>query len=185
MTDFFFDLPMWFPIAMFVVAIGVFIYGNNRSNAQLRLASLGIVVLTIGLVALSYFVDTFEEKCIKRTHGIIAAVDAKDWNAVRSLMNGRTAVVGLQGADRIAERGQQLADEFGLKQARVLSTTTRPGSTGLLDVVVLVQHEFNVPTPPATKWVFQYEQQSDGILLSTIAPADKDGTAVEMNKRLR
>lgn len=185
MADFFFDLPIWFPIAMLVGAVAVFVYGNNRSNSRLRLAGLGIAVLTGVLVGVSYFVDTFEETCIKRTHAIVVAVSEKDWSTVSGQMNESTTVVGLRGAKRIVERGRELADEFGLKQARVLSTTTRPGGPGLMDVIVLVQHEFSVPTQPVTKWAFQYEQRSDGILLNNIAPADQDGTAVEMNKRLK
>lgn len=185
MTDFFFDLPIWFPIALFVVAIGVFIYGNNRSNAQLRLASLGIVVLTVGLVALSYFVDTFEEKCVKRTHGLIAAVNAKDWTTFKSLLNEQTTVVVLRGPDAISLRAQQLAEEFGLRNVRILNTNTRGGDAGLMDVTVLVNYEINQPTPPTMPWVFQYEQRADGTLLSNIAPAGKDGAAAEATRRIR
>lgn len=184
MTDFLFDLPLWFPIVLLAVAVGVFVYGNNRSNARLRLASVGIVALTIGLITLSFLVDTFEEKCVKRTRAVIAAIDGKDWSTVRSLMNAQTNVVGLRGADQIAARGQELAEEFGLRQARILSTTTQPGLPGSIDVVVVIQHEFNVPTPPVSNWVFQYEQRPDGILLGNIAPGERDGTAAEMNKRL-
>jgi hypothetical protein len=185
MTDFLFDLPFWFPIAGLVLAVGVFIYGNNRSNARIRLAAAGILLLTLALLGVSYFVDTFEEKCIKRTHAIVAAVSAKDWDAVRTLMDAPTTVAGLTGPDAIANTGKRLAEELGLQSSSILSTTTKPGGSSLIDVQILAKTEFSQPIPPMSRWSFQYEQMGDGIRLSNIMPIGTDGSPQEINKRLR
>ncbi|MFT3788216.1 MAG: hypothetical protein QM770_18940 [Tepidisphaeraceae bacterium] len=186
MTDFFFDLPLWVPIALLAAAVAVFVYGNNRGDRRLRLASGGILALTAALVAISWHFETLQEKCYTRTKSIVNAVSAKQWDTVRDLMNESTRCVGLKGRDQIASTGKALAEEWGLKSAIVLASSPQPGAPGMMDMQVSVLHEFTRVSIPRTTWVFRYEKRVDGIELTSIDPVNEPGTPVgEIERRMK
>jgi hypothetical protein len=177
MSEFFFELPVWFVIAGIVVGAGVAIYGNNRMQRGILLGGIGLILLTLVMTAVSYFVDTPREQSVKRTKAIIAAVNAQDWNALRGLLNPTTTIYGFTGPDEIATIGEALAGRFGLKSASVISTKGT-GEGGFISVSTTVRHDFSSTMLPVTNWLFLYEERKDGILLSKIEAADRAGTPV-------
>jgi hypothetical protein len=190
MTNFLFDLPAWFVCVMFALSVGVIIYGNNRTQRPVVLAGLGLLGLSVVLTAVSWFVDTPLEASIRRTHDIVAAVNARDWARVESLMNKQTKIASLTGGKEITTRGSELADTFGLKSVNVLKTDSSiAGDTGLMDVTVTLQHEFTQSMAAAvqlTSWTFSYEKMRDGILLSKVEIVGRDGVPVSrVNAELR
>ncbi len=184
MTDWLFAPPIWLVLVIVIAGIAVFIYANARTSTQGRLGGVAIAIAGVLLFVVGRFVDTPLEACVKRTYAIIAAVEAADWTKMESLLNNNTSVMNFRGAKEIADGARKRADQFGLKRAFVLGRD-QVQRQNVIDVVVSVLSEQNMPPQIRTTWRFKYEVRSDGILLSEIAPESTgELSADQMRQRL-
>lgn len=171
MPEFLFNPALWMPVAGVVIAIGVFIYGNSRVKPPVRNAGLGLFGLMIAWCAAAYFVQTRVEQCVTRTHAIVAAVEKADWATLGTLVDKTTVIdvrnMSISGRDAIVSTTQTTAGAYGLKEIRVYGTEATQGPN-------TVDVSFNAllegMQPLTASFLFQYEQRSDGMLLTKIVP---------------
>ncbi len=180
MPDYFFDLPAWFVFSGFAVGVVIFLAGNARVNRRIQLAGAGVVLLAVVLAAVSYFVDTPVEKCVRRTHDIVAATVGQDWPRLESLLDRNTQAVGVRGNKDIVEMARTRVAEFAIESATLTGTkTTRGVSTIDVAIAVFSQQKGNAPPSMQTSWNFEYEQRADGILLARFYPTAVGGSSVK------
>lgn len=166
--NFLFELPLWIVLVVLAAGVGVFIAGNNRVNARIRMIGLAVVAIGLGLGAVSYFGQTPREECVSRTKQIVAAVRAKDWDALKPLLDRNTQVMLLRGPDQIADGLAALERRFGLNSLSILALDGTASSAGIeVKLSVFSEHNFG---PSRSIWRLEFEPRSDGILLARIVP---------------
>lgn len=174
-----FHPAFWMPLALVLVGIAVFIYGNARVKNPVRMAGVGVVLLAAIWMTVAYFVDTFSEKCVKRTDAIIAAVETSKWDELKALLDTNTRLAMFRGPE-IATVAESAASSYQLKQIRILNHDVAPTPNGV-DVTI---DTLNEGTQNSTStWTFTYEQRSDGILLRQIAPIRLNGRPMDEIER--
>lgn len=166
-----FNPPLWMPAAAVLIAIGVFIYGNARVMSSVRNIGLGLVAVCVVWCVAAYLVQTRVEKCIKRTHDIVAAVEAGDFKKLGGLLDKAT-VIDLQtrsiaGREAIVGSTEIAATGYGLKSIRVYGTEANVGPNS---VDVAFNSVLEGSQPLTATFRFEYEDRSDGMLLAKIVP---------------
>ena len=168
-----YELPLWMALIPVSLAVGLFVYANNRNNARLKWASAGLLLLGPVLAGVSHVVDTPRELSVRRTRAIVESVVDQRWDDFKGLLNRNTSVTLVRGPDAITSMLERLTSSYGLKSATILGTESVVGA-GTIDVTVTVfsEHDFG---PQRTAWRFEYEERADGILLSRISPVPVAG----------
>ena len=82
----------------------------------------------------------------------------------------------LRGGEKISQVTQENIDRFGVTEIRILNTNADRG-IDTIDVTVntLIEARYNT----ASVWKFEYEQRTDGILLSRITPLTVAGASTD------
>ena len=168
MQEYLFNPALWMPAAALAVAIGVFVYGNNRLKPPIRNAGLGLAGLVLAWCVAAYLVQTRVEQCVSRTEAIIASVEAGDWAKLSSLLDQTTTLSFLGGGEAIRHAAESSAQAYGLKDIRILRTEPQQRALDSVDVTVTTLLEGSQPLNAVFR--FEYEQRSDGILLAKIVP---------------
>lgn len=168
MSETLFHPALWMPIALFIVGVAVFLFGNARVKSGIRLAGIGIVALTLCWCGLAYAVDTFSEKCVKRTDAIVSAVERGKWDELSKLLDKNTVLTGSRGPEDIARMTEAAAGVYQLKEIRVLSHDVTYPLPESVDVTISTLNEGQQNS--TSVFTFSYEQRPDGILLRQILP---------------
>lgn len=178
-TDYLFRTPWWLPTAILVVGAVVFYTANNRREMRLRTIGLAIACLGVALAVVSYLVDTDLEKAEKHTKQIVRAVEARDWNTLRSLLDANTSVGianGLtlyRGADVISDKAKQASEKYGVKSLTITSTDARQDQTLITVTLRLYStQEYTMEHPVPSTWEFDWQQSAGGWFLSEIRAAE-------------
>jgi hypothetical protein len=173
MNETLFHPAIWMPVALFIVGIAVFLVGNARVKPVVRNAGAGIVALTFAWMTTAYFVDTFSEKCVKRTNAIIAAVEEGKWPELAALIDKNTRLADMRGPEEISRVTEAAASMYQLKEIRIL---TRDVALPLPNGVDVTINTYNEGQQNSTStFTFSYEQRPDGILLRQIIPVSLNG----------
>lgn len=174
-----FNPAFWMPLAVVIVGVGVFLYGNARVKGAIRNAGVGVVLLAVTWYAVAHFVDTFSEKCVKRTDAVIAAVESGKWDDLRSLLDNNTQLAMFRGPE-IATVAETAAGTYQLREIRILLREVASTPNGV-DVTIDTLNEGQQNS--TSTWTFTYEQRSDGILLRKITPIRLNGRPMEEIER--
>jgi hypothetical protein len=165
MFEFLAYTPWWLIGSVALAGAVLLTYGNNRSNARVRMAGLLVVSLAILLLALVFLVDTAAERMERRTIAIVNAADKQDWTVLASLLDDDTAV-SLGGKSKDAAGRQGIADAAsaaaklaGLKSVAIASkkTTQDDGQITVTFTAATVQDETQGIAYPSG-WEFDYAQ---------------------------
>lgn len=167
MQETLFNPPLWMPAVAVVIAIGVFVYGNARVQTSVRNAGLGLLGLAVAWCIAAFLIQTRVEKCITRTHAIVAAAEHADWARLRALLDKGTTLEFLRGGDAIVNATQTTAGAYGLKDIRVFGTEAVAGPN---TVDVTFNSLLEGQQPLTASFRFEYEDRSDGMLLAKIVP---------------
>jgi len=176
-TDYFFALPWWVSLVGIGLAIGVWMFGNNRTQKNFKLAGVGILLVTIGLTIVSFAIDTPREQGVKRTHAIVSAANSEDWSKFESLLDENTRVGPAKGASKIRQIVEAGWQRGGFKSAKVMST--RSTSVGNL-VTVYITIFSEAAYPGRSEWQLDYERRKEGLLLAQAKVTSMDGGNVDM-----
>ena len=168
MTDLLFDTPWWLPAGIAAVGVLIFISANKRQDAKTRNAGLGVVLLAGVLLLASYLVDTDKEKVIDRTNALVRAVDKREWEAFRALLDPDTTFAGYTGRDELAEGAKLSAERFNIRSASVRSLVVKDSQTLITVTVNALSQQDLPPYPLPSTWEFDWQQQGDEWLLYQI-----------------
>ena len=185
MYEILFHPAFWMPLALAIVGVAVFLYGNARVRAGVRNAGLAVVALTLAWCVAAYAIQTPVEQCVGRTEALVAAAEDGRWDAFAKLIDNNTVIdrVNIRGRANVTSAVQNNSESYGLKAAHILSTDVTTG-VGTYDVTINTLLEGVQST--TARFTFQYEQRSDGILLARLVPLSVGTLAVDdMTKYIR
>ena len=174
MTDLLFATPWWLPTALFVAGLIVFLSGNKRQMTGARNTGAGLIVLAMLVILVSYFVETDKERVTRQSRELIHAVNDRDWNKMRSLLDPRVSLAVLSSTiyadrDQLVKGAQMAVDQYGLKSVTITSLDTQQTQTVItVNVDVLTVQDFSMGRPIPSSWQFDWQETADGWLLTNI-----------------
>src|SRR5688572_7149199 len=173
-SDYLFHTPWWLPTIFLVVGAVVFYVANNRLDRRNR--TIGLIILSLGVLVgvISYFVNTDLEKAEDNTRAIVKAVDEKNWDGLKALLDRSTsvsiagAVTLYRGPDQIATKAKEASDRYGFKSVDVTGMNSRQDQSLITISVGVISVQDAVGAPIPSRWEFDYNQASDGWYLNEI-----------------
>src|SRR5438477_1082041 len=135
MKELLFHTPWWLPASLIFVGVVLFWTGNRNGEGRVRNTGLLVLLAAILLMAVSYFVDTPLERAVRQSKALVASVQQRDWNRMKSILDPHTSVTVLNSFDVYNNRDQILAgaqdavDHFGLKNVLITSTEATQADT--------------------------------------------------------
>lgn len=169
MQELLFETPWWLPTSILLFGVGLFITGNNRRQFKMRTFGLGVIVLAIALMLVSYWVDTPAEKCLKNTRSLVAAFQAKDWSKFESLLDPRASVgIGssltiYSNRDQIVQAARRAQEMYRFTAARVLSAqATQQDSFIAVTMTLYTDQEATMGRPFTSSWKFEWQDFGKG-----------------------
>jgi hypothetical protein len=171
MRDLLFDTPYWILGALAIVGVALFIIGNNKTDAQMRNIGLGVIALAVVMLLVSWFVDTPEEKCLKRTKQLVQAVEKRDWEGFNQLVlpRCRLSILGAPGASFYRSRDEMLAgakegtERWDVKTARVYKSEVKNNVDYIsVDIDVYSEQTQGYAATLLTSWQLDWQDTNDG-----------------------
>ena len=160
-----FETPWWLPTIL--AGLGVFLFwnGNRRADTTLRTAGLGFVLAAILVCALSYFVDTDQEKAVKQSKQLVYSVQNQDWATMKTILDPACGLSILGGIpiydnrDDIIKGAQHAVDKYGLKAVHVLSAAGEQTDTEIrVTLTAMSEQDFTAPRPIPSTWLMDWQQ---------------------------
>lgn len=173
MTEFLFDTPFWFPLTILAIGLYVFITGNRRQERKVMLAGGGIVLLAATIMGLSYMVETNREMAENRTKGLVAAVNARDWDRFKSLLDRETSFANWKGAEEITDAAKGAADRFQIGKIRISGTVVEEHQTAITVSIRVFSDVYGRTVP--SDWLFDYQNRGSGWKLYSVALGQAPG----------
>lgn len=167
MTDLLFATPWWLLGAIVIIGITLFVSGNRRQHAGVRLAGVLVVLLAVALLLLSYFVETDKEKASHDTREVVAAVQDADWSKLKSLLDPHASLVTVLGTvyknrDDLIQGAQAAADRYALKSVTIRSLDATQDQAGIaVDLDVFSVQDATMDRPVPSSWRFDWEKSGD------------------------
>jgi hypothetical protein len=173
MSELLLHTPWWLPAMIAGIGIIVFITGNRRTENRVRLAGVGIILLSILMAAVSYFVDTPVETAERRTRELVNAFERADWPAMTAILD-KGATVSVTGMgniyfnrDQILAAAQKAHQQHGFKTARILTSNAVQADTVITVSMTLLTEQATIGTLNS-RWEFEWQNSADGWTLVTI-----------------
>src|SRR5450432_2851553 len=169
LSQWLFETPWWLPTSFIVVGIVVFLAGNRRQEKNVMRCGIVIALLGITIALVSWFVETDTEKVVSRTKQLVAAVNNKDWEKFRSLLDPQTSFYMYHNREQLVAGAQATAETIGLQSVRITGMDTEKHDT-LIVVNVRAYSEQDKTGPTVTDWQLQWQNLGNGWLLNNIQP---------------
>jgi hypothetical protein len=174
--DWLFDTPWYVPSFIAASGITVFFFANQRGETRYRNIGLGIILLAMLIVGVSWTVDTAKEKAVKHTRELVRSFENRDWAAFEKLLPQQVSL-GLQNYPRgvydtkrdLVTGAKQAQERYNFKGIHILSTNAQQNDTFIavyLDVIT--EQELTMGRPVTSSWEFDYTEAADGWALEKI-----------------
>jgi hypothetical protein len=168
MLEILFDAPWWLPTVVIGIGVVLFVTGNNRQEKQLLRGGLGLVLLGLLIVLVSYLVDTDTEKCVKRTRQLVSSVNQRDWQTFKSLIDARTKVFTFVGPDAITSAAQTAVQRTNVGNIRITGAEVTKAQTVINVNIRVLSDQFG--TSGVSDWQLQYQNLGRGWELFHVQP---------------
>jgi len=163
-----FDAPWWLPTTLAFLGIALFWNGNRRQDSKLRNIGIGLLLAAVAVLMISHFVDTDIEKAEKKSRQLVRSVEQRDWATARSILDPNTALHVLGGIqlydsrDEIIEAAKKGVDQHGVKNIRILSTTSEQTDTVItITMFLMSEQDATGGRPITTTWQFEWQQSGE------------------------
>lgn len=172
--DLLFDAPWWLPLLLGAVGIAIWMSGNRRRDATLMRIGGSVVVVGIGVLALSYFVETDKERAESATRRLVQAVVTNEPATIRDILHPQTRLTAMglpayQDREQILQAIKLAHDEFGLTDATITSMqTVQNGPMITVTFNVLTTQDQTLDRPVPSRWQFEFQEQADEWALTVI-----------------
>ena len=193
--DFLFDIAWWVPVLMVVIGVVLTLAGNNRQQAGLRNGGIGVALLGVVWLVLSFVVDTPSKLCVKQTHQIVQAVSDGDWPTFESALDPKVTFHYVSrpwqasGKPEVVEGTKTTVKHAGLHSATAGHLKpTRDGNKITVAFVGYIDSELTPGHPIDSDWEFDYRESGGKWLLTDMRISRVDDTQPEgiresLNKR--
>jgi hypothetical protein len=175
MKELLFHTPWWLPTTIAGVGLVLFISGNSRQEARVRLAGTLLLAGAILLMVVSFFVDTDIEWAVKQTKALVRAIEKRDWGKAKAIMDPKTNLRVLNtftvynNGDDIIRGASEGVERYGLKNVIITSTRAEQADTVItVDMDVITEQEATMGRPLPSSWQFVWQESSNGWYLAQI-----------------
>jgi hypothetical protein len=173
MTDLLFDPPWYVPAAIAALGIYLFVHGNRRNEAKVRAAGVGVALLGVAAFFVGRVMETDREICERRSRELVAAVDKRDWAAMRALLDPKASVTALNmpiysDRDAIIGGAQAATEQYGIKNIRITSLGSRQDQTAITVDIDALSDQGITGQPFPTSWQFEWQELSSGWTLQRV-----------------
>ena len=164
----------WWILAAAVGGIAAFFIGNRRLDKRLQRIGLAVVAAAVVLGLLRFFFPTAGERMEMRTCAIVSAVDRKDWNALSSLLDAKTAVCNrtrllVAGRDNIVQLTRGNCEHFKVESISVLSMQSQQADTDVtVSLEVYSEQDPTLRRAETSSWQLDYQRSGDNWVLEKI-----------------
>jgi hypothetical protein len=175
MTDLLFDAPWWLPTILAGLGLYVFWSGNRRQEPKIRNAGLALLAGAVGVLLLSYFVDTPKEKAVKRSKQLVHAVEARDWATLKTTLDPTVSlsVLGFnvlyENRDDLIKAAQRGVDQYGIKNVHVLGTDAEQTESLItVNMSIVSEQEATMGRPVPTSWKLEWQRSGNDWTLTRV-----------------
>ena len=174
MNELLFHTSWWILGATALGGLALLLFGNRRTDKAIQRIGIGIVLLALLLGALRFFFPTPRERMENRTKALVRAVDQKDWNALKSLLNADTVFSNRSrtiagGRDNILAMVQSASDRFGLKSVSIIGIESQQTDTMVtVNIEAYSIQDATQDRPETSSWQMDYEQSGNDWVLEKI-----------------
>jgi hypothetical protein len=174
LTDLVLHVPWWAAGMLALVGAAMIVTANRRLDKTLQRLGVALVLLAVVLTILHAVFPSDREKLEKRTRQIVAAIDHKDWTALRSLLDTNTALGTASrslanGRDTIASLTKTASETYGLKSLWVSGVQSQQTDALItVSVDVVSNQDETMDRPVASAAQFDYQQNGDDWVLEKI-----------------
>jgi hypothetical protein len=173
MTELLFDPPWYLPAVVAALGIYLFIHGNRRQDSKIRAVGAGVALLAVALFSVGRVMETDREIAERRSRAVVDAVEKHDWNGLRNLLDPKASVAVPNGVvysnrDVIVGGAQAATEQFGVKNIRILSLTSRQDDTMITVDIDALSDQGMTGQPFPTSWQFEWQELSGGWTLMRI-----------------
>ena len=171
-----FDTPWWLPTAIVAAGAVLFVTANKRQERRLRTVGMGVVLLGVALVGVSYFVDTDLERAVKRSKQLVESFEQKDWQTMHSLLHPKASlgilnfpVTLYNDREQIVAKAKEASDKYNFKSVDVTSIDARQDQS-LITVTLHIWSEQDATMGRRinSTWQFDWQETADGWYLYDI-----------------
>lgn len=170
-SEMLFDTPWWLPLALIGVGVAVFISGNRRQEKSTLRGGLALMLLGVAVALVSYFIDTPRENAVGRTRGLVAAVNARDWQQFRQLIDPQTTVLAFKGPQAITDAVQSAAENNNVTGLRITGTDVQQAGAEITVSIRVLSEQRGVPG--ASDWRLIFLKSESGLVLYKVEPLSK------------
>lgn len=173
-SDFLFHAAWW----MLAVAAGggvvAFVVGSRRLDKKLQRLGIALVLIAGVVAGLRLLFPTDREKLEKRSRALVKAVDAQDWNSLRTLLDADTIVsfksrVLAAGRDNVVTAAQANWNRYTVKSVRIIGLESEQTETLItVSLEVYSTQDFTEGRPALTSWQLDYQQSGDQWILEKV-----------------
>lgn len=164
MTNTLGEIPLWLPAALAVLALVLWVMGNNRLDRTLK--RLGYAMLLAGVLvgAVSYLLESDQEQVKRHAYELVDAVEEREWVPFRSLLHSDVQVLVWKGPDAVTEAARGAVDRSTLSSARITGFTLENASgTFITRIQVLANNN-------VSNWDLEWRHQGGKWLLYEVRP---------------
>jgi hypothetical protein len=161
--------PWWLSVLVLIVGVILFYFGNANRKSAIRLAGAVVLLLAVVMFLLGYFVETDLEKTRRLTRELVAAVPAKNWVEMGSLLDpdATLAVASGQpifsGRDNLIQGAKADTDRWTVKSVAISSIkSTQDGSGNILvDIDTFAEADNPMGQKVPSSWRFTWDKTGD------------------------
>jgi hypothetical protein len=154
--------------------VAMFVWGDRRLDKALKRVGIALVLLAVVLAILHAIFPSQRERAEKRTRQIVRAIDQKDWNALRSLLDANTTLATTShllagGREAIISMTKNATETFGVKSLWISGLSSRQTDTLItVSAEVISNQEASLDRPVASGAQLDFQQYGDDWILEKI-----------------
>ena len=165
-------MPWW--QAGIVAMVGVWLFGNRRTDKTLQRVGAAIALVAVLLGILGYFYLTPLQKAVARTRQLVHDVDRQNWADMQNLLDDQTVIAAANltvagGKEQVLDRVRAAYDRYGVKSVTILGIDGIQTDTLItVTVNVMSTQDATADEPDTTTWQLDFQQNGDAWELEKI-----------------
>jgi len=165
MSELLFDTPWWLPTILAGLGLYCFWSGNRRQEAKVRNAGFALLAAAVGVLLLSYFVDTPRETAVRRSKTLVRSVEAREWATLKANLDPGVSlsVLGFnvlyENRDDLIKGAQLGVEKYGVRNVHVLSTEAEQTESLIsVNMSIVSEQESTMGRPVPTSWRLEWQR---------------------------
>jgi hypothetical protein len=166
--------PWWVAAMLAVAGVAMFVWGDRRLDKALKRVGIALVLVAVVLAILHAMFPSQRERAEKRTRQIVRAIDQKDWNALRSLLDANTTLgtnshLLASGGEAIVSLTKSATETFGVKSLWISGISSRQTDALItVSAEVISNQDASLDRPVASGAQLDFQQYGDDWILEKI-----------------